>query len=84
MTENEESLIKSINELRTKVAQLESMNKASLEAIKRMAQAIDKLSNTNKIDHLAIQIIAKELKIESEVYGKISQRGYRFERESFL
>jgi len=84
MTENEEALINSINELKKKVANLENMNKATLEVMQRLAQAIDKVTNTNKVDHLAIQVIAKELKIEPGVYGKISQRGYRFEREPFL
>lgn len=84
MTENEESLINSINELKKKIANLENMNKASLEVIQRLAKAIDKVTNTNKVDHFAIQVIAKELKIESEVYGRITQRGYRFEREPFL
>jgi uncharacterized protein YerC len=77
MKEDEETL----NELKKRVATLENLNKESLP---QLAQAIDKIASKNNVDHLAIQLIVRELNLENKIYGKIEQRGSRFEREPFL
>lgn len=79
MSNNEE-----IDELKKRLSELEKANRASIEAMRRIAQEIDKISNKSNIDHLAIQVMAKELNIRNELYGKIEQRGLRFERDLFL
>lgn len=72
------------NKLVKKISDLEEMNKKMSETIKNLTGFINQLFNENKQNNLAIQIMACELKIDTNLREKMNARGYHFEFEPFL
>jgi len=77
MTTNEEALTKKLEEL-------EEMNRSTIQVIEKLSKSIKKTIAQSKENTVAIQIIARELKIEDVLRAKMKAKGYQFEFDPFL